>query len=48
MSIGEMMNENRIQDKHTFYEKYYESCEKKSDKLTQTSNRVSLCRDHNP
>ena len=48
MSIGEMMNENRIQDKHTFYEKYYESWEKKSDKLTQTSNRVSLCRDHNP
>lgn len=44
MSIGEMINENHTQDKHTFYEKYYESCEKKSDKLTQTSNRVSLYR----
>ena len=34
----------RLTNKHTFYEKYYESCEKKSDKLTQTSNRVSLYR----
>ena len=44
MSIGEMINENHTQDKHTFYEKYYESCEKKTDKLTQNSNQVSLYR----
>lgn len=44
MNIGEMADENYIQDKYTLYVRYYESCQKELDKLTQTPSQISfLC-----
>lgn len=44
MNIGEMTDENHIQDKYTLYVRYYESCQKELDKLTQTSSQISFLR----
>ena len=42
MNIGEMTDENHIQDKYTLYVRYYESCQKELDKLNATQEEWKL------
>ena len=44
MKSTQTMDENHEQTDYNMYEKYYESCRKKSDKLTLASDKVSLLR----
>ena len=44
MNNVELIDENHKQSKYIMYKKYYESCQKKLDKLTLASDKVSLLR----
>lgn len=44
MKNAEILDENRKHEKYILYEKSYESCQKKIDKLTLISDRISLLR----